>query len=166
MLKKVIKHAERIAKSENGGCVLLEEEGIYAVYDNHRILFTREDTGVLPTKTSSTLCDSLRGVLRGFTGDYHINYLPPLQNVREGIREASGAKKNQRVIYTAHNQEFHLNARYMAEAMDALSTGICYYLDSARPVFFCQVDNINANVLEAILPIGTWHQQLPTFVAK
>ena len=165
MTKKVINHASKIMSHEYGGGHVMVAGGLHCVYNSHQALYTMENPGVPMTKANDAISDSLGGVLKALLGNYHILYLPSLKEVKKGVREASGGKYGQRVIYTPAGQEFHLNARYLAEAMDALSTDVCYYLDDKHPVFLCQKGDINASIIEAILPIGTYHKKLDTFVA-
>ncbi len=145
MKKKLEKHAIDIATSKGSGNIRGVYQFIrdtdYYFTDGHRILQT--DTKVDEIEGNAHADKLLMTIENAFKSVYSLDYilhdLPTVAELKVGIK-TTGSRN--RVIWS--DGKVTINARYLVEAMEALSATKCYVAkgnEYTMPILFVEDDN-------------------------
>lgn len=144
-----------------GAMPVLSDGQTYYYNDGHKIVRSPEYVGTLkPTQN-----DKVKAIKENFFGDIdtHMVELPPVKEIEEHIR---ACKTRDRIGVRISADSPFINARWLKDAMKALSAKVMYVSNQCSPrvspVWLFEDDNLQSENCVMILPIGTWSSENET----
>lgn len=165
MKKKVEKFAASIITSNTEKfkhlCGTIAYNGRYYVSDGYRVLEVEYPIPGFPVITNDQTGKSFEDVINKVEeGNKTIHNLPTAEVIKNGIRNLVGRKRDPVALRIAGDSEPSVypavNARYLAEAIQALNCAVCYFDESERFKFMYlfEEDWLQSTVRHVILPIN------------
>ena len=152
--------AGELACRINSKMVRYEIDGKHYVMSPYMILQTEVPIFDLPLEhdehTEKAIVRFMNEV-NDWSNQYIIHDIPSLQEIKEGIRSIAG-RTLQTVAYSAGEQDFSCNARFLRDIVDVLHCKVCYVNDKNRrtsPLFFYGNDDLGSGNVCMLLPVTT-----------
>ncbi len=145
-----------ILKKVIGGVQPVITDGEYIFYnDTHKVLQCKEQVGTLIPKQS----DSAASIRNNFFEniDARMVELPSIKEIERGIRSC---ETRERVGVRITKDSPLVNARWLRDAMQALSAKVMYVNNQCStriaPIWLFENDDLQSEHILMMLPINTW----------